>query len=353
MGTNQAERLGQLVVARRIQLGMRTSVALAEVAGLTPRVISDLELGRRSNFSASTKAQIEGALKWHTGSIDDALKGGEPRPIRGARLSGLLQTRSDDNPDSGANSLPALAERRERIREGVDAHRKLFSEMLAEYFVMSARNAKFLENSDNPVVHESRAEMAELMYKATRSVVIHFLVQLDPSWDMAEAVDAVTSLLTPEDRETLESSRETYIRAYEILDQISGPARPSGAVNAPNVTNLADRRPVPPPPTLDDLDVAASLREKRSDVEREDEDGPHELSLLHLKSGLRTKREFASSAEAYEYAREFLISEGEKPHLVDAALGDAGQHTADTSAEGYGVRIRKIVDRAAISHDDE
>ncbi|SIN33241.1 helix-turn-helix domain-containing protein [Mycobacteroides abscessus] len=272
MGTNEAERLGQLVVARRIQLGLRTSVALAEAAGLTTRVISDLESGRRSNFSASTKAQIEGALKWHTGSIDDALKGGEPRPVRGAGVSDLLPPRSDTHANSEANAVQGLTERRERIREGVDTHRKLFAEMLAEYLVMSARNAKFLENSDDPAVHENRAQLAEFMYNATRSVAIHFLVQLDPSWDVPEVVDTVSSLLTPADRETLESSRETYIRAYEILDRISGPARPADGTSSSNVTNLADRRPVPPPPDLDDLDVAASRREKQSDGERDDDE---------------------------------------------------------------------------------
>lgn len=259
MGTNEAERLGQLVVARRIQLGLRTSVALAEAAGLTPRVISDLELGRRSNFSASTRAQIEGALKWHTGSIDDALKGREPRPIRGAGLSDLLPPRTELDATSSRPTL-GPSEQRELVHEGVDASRRLFATMLAEYLVMSARNTKFLENSDDPVIHESRAELAEMMNKATRNVAIHFLVQLDPAWNMPEVVEAVTSLLAPADRETLESTRQTFVRAYEILSRTSGPPRPS------NITPLADHRPAPPP-DVDDFGVAASLREKKSDGE--------------------------------------------------------------------------------------
>ncbi|SII18978.1 Bacteriophage protein [Mycobacteroides abscessus subsp. abscessus] len=82
-------------------------------------------------------------------------------------------------------------------------------------------------------------------------------------------------------------------------------------------------------------------------------DGPHELSLSDKTSRRSIKHEFNSGAEAYQYAREFLIAEGEKPHLVDAALGDAGQHIADTSARGWSVRIRKIADKAATSHDGE
>lgn len=91
MGAKEAERLGRIVVARRVQLGMRTSSALAEAADLTVRVISDLESGRRSNFNHSTKAAIEQALKWHTGSIDLTLAGGQPRPIRGAGLLELIE----------------------------------------------------------------------------------------------------------------------------------------------------------------------------------------------------------------------------------------------------------------------
>lgn len=80
--SKDAVRLGQLVVARRVELGMRTSAALAEAANLTVRVIGDLESGRRSNFSQTTTASIEHALEWDIGSLKLALQGGQPRPIR-------------------------------------------------------------------------------------------------------------------------------------------------------------------------------------------------------------------------------------------------------------------------------
>lgn len=39
-----------------------------------------------------------------------------------------------------------------------------------------------------------------------------------------------------------------------------------------NVTSLADRRPVPPPPALDDIGVAASRREKQAERESAEHD---------------------------------------------------------------------------------
>lgn len=83
MEAENRKRLGQAVVARRIELGMRTTKALSEEASLTPRMLGDLENGRRDNFSGGTKAQIERALQWKPGSIDATLAGGDPTPILG------------------------------------------------------------------------------------------------------------------------------------------------------------------------------------------------------------------------------------------------------------------------------
>ena len=81
MEANNRKRLGVAVVARRIELGMRTTKALSEKTDLTPRMLGDLENGRRDNFSSGTKAQIERALQWAPGSIDSTLAGGDPTPI--------------------------------------------------------------------------------------------------------------------------------------------------------------------------------------------------------------------------------------------------------------------------------
>ena len=57
---------------------MVTTKALAEKAKLSPRMLGDVENGRRTNFSTGAKAQIEHALNWMYGSVDDILAGYNP-----------------------------------------------------------------------------------------------------------------------------------------------------------------------------------------------------------------------------------------------------------------------------------
>lgn len=78
MEGNDRKRLARLVIARRVELGMHTTKALAKDAGLSPRMLGDVENGRRDNFSSGAKAQIERALRWDPGSIDAILRGGDP-----------------------------------------------------------------------------------------------------------------------------------------------------------------------------------------------------------------------------------------------------------------------------------
>lgn len=72
------KRLGSLIIDRRVALGMKTSKSLAEAAGVTPRLIGDLENGRRSSYAAATKAAIEQALQWQAGTVESILAGGQP-----------------------------------------------------------------------------------------------------------------------------------------------------------------------------------------------------------------------------------------------------------------------------------
>lgn len=324
--TNGLENLAEAVKDRRADLGLTHDQVLTR-GGPSGVTLTKIESARGPVPNAATLKKLDTALDWEQGSAKRLITGGEPTvlPVDDARL--------------------------QRLRDDVDQSRKLFANMLAHYIAMGMRSAKFIENPDDPAVRASQAELADMMRKASRTVAVHFLIQLDPSWNLPEVMETASSVLTEEDQQTVAEARESFLRASALLNH--KPGLPAGVTSSPNVTNLADRRPVPPPPDMDDLDVAASRREKRSDGERDKEDGPHELSLSDKKSRRNFKYEFNSGAEAYEYAREFLIAEGEKPHLVDAALGDAGQHIADTSARGWAVRIRKIADGAATSHDDE
>lgn len=80
MEQNDWERLGQAIVARRTQLGMRTREALAAASGLSSRLLSDVEKGRRSSYGSSTLLDIERALRWAPGTVEAHLKGRRPPP---------------------------------------------------------------------------------------------------------------------------------------------------------------------------------------------------------------------------------------------------------------------------------
>jgi transcriptional regulator with XRE-family HTH domain len=72
------ERLGSYVVARRVKLGFKQRGDFASAVGVSTRVISDIENGRRGNFDAVTIASLEEALGWETGSFASVAEGGEP-----------------------------------------------------------------------------------------------------------------------------------------------------------------------------------------------------------------------------------------------------------------------------------
>lgn len=70
-------RLGRAVVAQRKRLGWATREAFEDNIDLTYRVLTDLENGNRK-LGAKAYGQVERALRWEPGSIDDILAGGEP-----------------------------------------------------------------------------------------------------------------------------------------------------------------------------------------------------------------------------------------------------------------------------------
>jgi hypothetical protein len=73
-----ARRLGDLVVARRVQLGYRKRPPFAQASGISTRILGDIETGRRTNFGPSTIAALEHTLQWATGSVAAVLAGGDP-----------------------------------------------------------------------------------------------------------------------------------------------------------------------------------------------------------------------------------------------------------------------------------
>jgi len=120
------ERLGQYVVARRVQLGYKTRQPFADALGISRRTLGDIETGRRDKYELNTIAALENTLKWATGSIDDILAGGEPTPI------------PDIPTTNGDNATPVVAERDEALRRVMlaadltDDQKRLIVKMLIE-----------------------------------------------------------------------------------------------------------------------------------------------------------------------------------------------------------------------------
>lgn len=64
------QRLGAAIREARGSLGFTSRDTFAEVAGVSVRVISDLESGARDNFSEKILSRVEDALGWISGTID-------------------------------------------------------------------------------------------------------------------------------------------------------------------------------------------------------------------------------------------------------------------------------------------
>lgn len=73
------QRLGELLLARRVELGWRRRAPFARHLGLThDRTLADIELARRKNFDQATLLFLERGYGWEPNSIKAVLAGGEP-----------------------------------------------------------------------------------------------------------------------------------------------------------------------------------------------------------------------------------------------------------------------------------
>lgn len=71
-------RLGREVIRTRARRDIPTAKALADLMGVSPRIVGEIENGRRASYSATTLAKLEHALGWAEGSIDSVLAGRHP-----------------------------------------------------------------------------------------------------------------------------------------------------------------------------------------------------------------------------------------------------------------------------------
>lgn len=77
------ERLGKMVIDRRLALGLRTRDQAAIATGISVRLLADLELGARDNYEQYTLVRLEQGIGWLPGSVDAVLAGGYPSLLPG------------------------------------------------------------------------------------------------------------------------------------------------------------------------------------------------------------------------------------------------------------------------------
>lgn len=113
-----------------------------------------------------------------------------------------------------------------------------------------------------------------------------------------------------------------------------------------DVSRTSDRPAPGPPPSLDDLEVVASRREKQSDRNygtETDRNAPHEVEFYDISAGTYFGRVVMPNRdEAEEAARIKLTQLGEPVAGIERAIRYAGYTAADTRAGGYGVRICEV-----------
>ena len=108
-------RLGRLVATERGR-HWRSRNAFARAAGISPRLLGDVEKGRRSNYSDATLAAIEAALGWEPGTSRQVVAGGQVRRDIDPRLLRLLDAWRTLTPEA-QELLVAMAEQASRARD--------------------------------------------------------------------------------------------------------------------------------------------------------------------------------------------------------------------------------------------
>ncbi len=135
MDSRALERLGHHVVSRRVALGYRTRIDLANSLQFTVRTLADIEHGVRK-ASPGTYAMLENKLSWAPGSIDTILAGGEPTetvPTRrrsnpNARSQGYALRPTNPYARSQVSTEELLLELRRRIIAPRDRRRNTWDD---------------------------------------------------------------------------------------------------------------------------------------------------------------------------------------------------------------------------------
>ena len=107
-------RLGRTVTTERGR-HWRSRAAFARAAGLSPRLVGDVEKGRRDNYSDATLAAVEAALGWEPGTCLRIVQGGKVRRDVDPQMMRLLDAWRTLPPEA-RELLVEMAERASKAR---------------------------------------------------------------------------------------------------------------------------------------------------------------------------------------------------------------------------------------------
>lgn len=214
VNTEPWQRLAQLLIARRVELGYHQRADWVRHLGVKqPRTIEDFEKARRTNYRPSTIALMERYYAWESGSIDAVLAGGEPTPTPELSDDALGWYRHVQDPDFAhgvevgldvvAGSVIGWPENLDE--NNVAAMRGAAHAIAAEYG-RRARHAKELRQRLNAVLTE--LERAHFR----RGVVAR---QLDTIWSRAKAVGNQPTDLTSDEYAAVRELATLYGRSPE------------------------------------------------------------------------------------------------------------------------------------------
>lgn len=207
------KRLGQLLIARRVELGFKTRAAFARHHNLShDRGISAIENAERQNFSPATIASLEMQYGWEPDSIYTVLAGGDPTP------RGTTTTRPSLSDYSDSEVLLDLAR---RLTEG----------QLAATRLEQLENLDQIANLPPVTADEQRQKDDKMITSLLDLVAFSERVQLEDQLGVLEA--------------TLRTDADQYIAKYgrEAYEALVAGHDAEAAVDASlsNVTSLPSR----------------------------------------------------------------------------------------------------------------
>ncbi|WP_025088820.1 helix-turn-helix domain-containing protein [Mycobacteroides abscessus] len=244
--------LARAVRTRRAELGL-TQVAVGQAGGPSDIVVGRVENNEEPRPRPDTLRKLDKGLGWEPGTSLAILAGGEStassRPksqIRVQRNGEWGEWRELESRPRGAT--PAGKSKEERLQQ-YSSNAEVSAQMIDRVLMLS--------------VDFTADERARL--DGIRREIRRLPETLEPWIDTPAGMNQYMHRMSSLMKESGDILRRAADAKYGPEEQY-GPEEDANA-NASVVTNLADRRPAPPP-DIDDPDVAASRREKKSDGER-------------------------------------------------------------------------------------